>query len=218
MISSLLFWSYVLQRSVCGSPEGFELEVGAAALSAGLLFGAFAFIGAAPAFYQEWSTYRRALLAPLGTVNTDWFVEGTIRCRNRQTHPPAVSFRAHVRRILRTVRADIGACAGLSALALFLRRPACSGSLLTAITVAAWVAIAAGRPFSATKVVPRYFLAALLLCILLAAAGAERVTAPDFRPRSIGFLVVAVCLATLYMTASFVTDSGSSLRRRSRSS
>jgi hypothetical protein len=46
-------------------------------------------------------------------------------------------------------------------------------------------------------------LPVLLLCIPIAAAAAEYVTSPAFRPRIIGTTAIGACLATLYITASF---------------
>ena len=138
------------QRSAHGILEGFELEVGAAAFCR-LALWRVRVHWRSPAFYQEWSTDRRALRAA-GDGEYGLVCRGTmVRCRNRQTHPPAVSFRAHVRRILRTVRADIGACAGLSA----ARAVLATSCLVLAESAdghnGRCVGSPAGRPFRATR-------------------------------------------------------------------
>jgi len=131
-----------------------------------------------------------APFAPLGTVNTDWLVEErwydaeTVKT-HRLLYPFVLTFGEY---FAQYGQISVLVLAFLP-LALFLRRPASFWqSPLRPITVAAWVAIAGLGGLSGRQGRPALFLAALLLCIPLAAAGAERSYGTDFRPRSIGFL------------------------------
>ena len=93
---------------------------------------------------------------------------------------------------------------GCLPLALFLRRPErLALSPLTAISVAAFAAIALWAVIYGDKVVTRYFLPALLLCIPLAARAAENATDRSFRPRYLGIAVIGFAFAVLSMTVSF---------------
>jgi hypothetical protein len=93
---------------------------------------------------------------------------------------------------------------GFLPLAFFMQRPQrLALSPLTAITVAAFVMIAAWPIMYGDKVVPRYFLPALLLCMPLAARGAEHVTDRSFRPRYLGIAVIAFAFISLWLTARF---------------
>src|SRR5262249_37402427 len=93
---------------------------------------------------------------------------------------------------------------GFLPLALFLRRPErVAESPLTAMSVAAFAAIAFWAVTFGDKVVPRYFLPALVLRIPLAARAAENVTDQSFRPRYLGVAVISFSLAVLWLTARF---------------
>ena len=93
---------------------------------------------------------------------------------------------------------------GCLPLALFLRRPErLALSPLTAISVAAFAAIAIWAIIYRDKVVTRYFLPALLLCIPLAARAAENATARSFRPHYLGIAVIGFAFAVLSMSVSF---------------
>jgi hypothetical protein len=174
---------------------------------AGLLFGLFALIGMAPQFIKN-GVLLGAPFAPLGTSFTGWLVvelwydADTVR-HIRMLYPLVLTFGEYF--------AQYGNLSVLVLafvpLAVFLPRPASFWrSPLTAVTLAAWIAIALWAMFQGDKVVMRYILPALILCIPLAAASAERVTAPEFRSRPLRVLVPASCLAALCMTAFFVTN------------
>ena len=93
---------------------------------------------------------------------------------------------------------------GCLPLALFLRRPErLALSSLTAISVAAFAAVAIWAAIYGDKVVTRYFLPALLLCIPLAARAAERATDRSFRPRYLSIAVISFAFAVLSMSVSF---------------
>ena len=203
----LLFWTYA-PAAMRWRPPWKELTTRSLLplLSAGLLFGAFVLIGLAPHFIKN-GVLLSAPLAPLGTGNTDWLV------RERWYDAATV---AHIRILYPFVLtfgeyfAQYGQLSVLVLaflpLALFLQRPKTfRRSPLTAVTAAAWVAIAGWASFQGDKVVTRYLLPVLLLCIPLAAAAAEHVTGRWFRPRVLGTAVIAACFATLYITANFST-------------
>jgi hypothetical protein len=93
---------------------------------------------------------------------------------------------------------------GCLPLVLFLRRPErLALSPLTAVSVAAFAMIATWAVPYGDKVVPRYFLPALLLCIPLAARAAENVTDRSFRPRYLGIAVIFFAFTVLFLTARF---------------
>jgi hypothetical protein len=207
MGSLLLFWTYAPPAIRSRQPwMAFHPRTLMPLISAGLLFGTFAFIGLAPQFVKN-GVLLGVPFAPLGTAFTGWLVVelwydyDTVR-HIRMLYPFVLTFGDY---FAQYGNLSVLVLAFLP-LAVFLPRPASFwNSPLTAITLAAWLAIALWATFQGDKVVMRYILPALLFCIPLAAAAAERVTAPDFHPRTVGLLIVASCLATLYMTAFFVT-------------
>ena len=142
---------------------------------------------------------RSAPAAPRG-----WFGSaGTIRTPSR-TFGCCIRLFSRSATILRSTASSRSWCWRSCRWSLFLPRPASFWhSPLTAITVAAWVAIAGWAIFQGDKVVMRYILPALLLCIPLAAAAGEHVTARWFRPRILGKAVIAAAFATICITASF---------------
>jgi hypothetical protein len=172
-------------------------------LSAGLLFGVFMLIGLAPQFIKN-AVLLNAPLAPIGTAGTNWLVRelwydaGTVR-HIRLLYPFVLTFGEY---FAQYGQLSVLVLAFLP-LALFMPRPASFWhSPLTAITVAAAVAIVVWATFQGDKVVMRYILPVLLLFIPLAAAAAEHVTDPAFRPRLVRTTVIGACLATLTVTAS----------------
>ena len=179
-------------------------------------------IGLAPQFIKN-GVLLGAPLAPLGTTNIDWLMrerwyDATTVSHIRFLYPFVLTFGEY---FAQYGQLSVLVLAFLP-LALFLRRPETfRRSPLTAVTAAAWVAIAGWAGFQGDKVVTRYLLPVLLLCIPLAAAAAEHVTKRSFRPCALGVAVIAACFATLYITANFSTglffplgDSEDSLRAR----
>src|SRR5262249_13270134 len=204
----LLFWTYAPASVRTRRPwQGLSVRSLGPLFSAGLLFGGFTLVGLAPQFIKN-GILLGAPFAPLGTPYTEWLVEDrwygadTVRLI-RLLYPFVLTFGDY---FAQYGQLSVLVLAFLP-LALFLRRPQSFWhSPLAAITVAAWVAIAGWATFQGDKVVTRYILPVLLLCIPLAAAAAEHVTARAFRPRMLGTLVIAACFATLYMTANFSTN------------
>lgn len=175
-------------------------------ISAGLLFGVFALIGLAPHFIKN-GVLLGAPFAPLGTENTGWLVrerwyDAETVTRIRLLYPFVLTFGdywAQYGHLSVLVLAFLP-------LAFFLGRPdSFRRSPLTGVTVAAWVTIAGWATFQGDKVVMRYMLPVLLLCIPLAAAAAEQVTARWFRPRFLGTALIVAGVTTLYITANFST-------------
>ena len=175
-------------------------------ISAGLIFSVFVLIGLAPQFIKN-GVLLGAPLAPLGTTNIDWLMrerwyDATTVSHIRFLYPFVLTFGEY---FAQYGQLSVLVLAFLP-LALFLRRPETyRRSPLTAVTAAAWVAIAGWAGFQGDKVVTRYLLPVLLLCIPLAAAAAEHVTKRSFRPCALGVAVIAACFATLYITAHFST-------------
>lgn len=201
----LLFWTYAPAAFRTWRPwQGLSLRSLIPLFSAGLIFGAFLLLGVAPQVIKNWALLD-APFAPLGTAGTNWLVrelwyDTEAVARIRLLYPFVLTFGEY---FAQYGQISVLALAFLP-LALFMPRPVSYWrSPLTAITVAAVVAIIAWAAFQGDKVVMRYILPVLLLCIPLAAAAAEYVTASAFRPRIVGTTAIAACFATLYITASF---------------
>src|SRR5262245_20464459 len=175
-------------------------------VSASLLFGAFVVIGLAPQLIKN-GVMINAPLAPFDTGGTGWLME---------QHWYDASTVAHIRLIYPFVltfgeyfsqygQLSVLVLAFLPLVVLLPRPPSFWNSPLTAITVAAWVTIAGWAAFQGDKVVTRYIIPVMLMCIPLAAAAAEQVTARGFRPRILGIAVIAASFMTLYIVARFTT-------------
>jgi hypothetical protein len=203
----LLAWNEALQLALAMRGGFSMLRTPVIRLvSTGLVFGAAVLLGLLPQFIKNGLLLGHPF-APISLTENyaSWLVE------ERWYDAATV---AHIRRLYPFVLtfgeyfAQYGQLSVLvlafAPLCLYLRRPQSFwASPLTAISIAAFSAIFMWATWQGDKVVTRYMLPALILCIPLAAAAAEGVTARSFRPRYLGMLVIAASFAALYMTASF---------------
>ena len=201
----MLFWTFAPAPFRTRRPwQGLTLGLLIPLLSAGLIFGAFVLVGVAPHIIKNWILLGWPL-APIATAGIDWLVadrwyDAETVAHIRLLYPFVLTFGEY---FAQYGQLSVLVLAFLP-LSFFLPRPQSFWrSPLTAITVAAVVAIIGWATFQGDKVVMRYILPVLLLCIPLAAAAAEHVTAPTFRPRLVGFAAIVACFATFYITANF---------------
>lgn len=176
------------------------------AVASSSIFGFFVLVGLAPHFVKN-GVLLGMPFAPLhfGGQQTPWFVDElwygpeTV-AHIRLLYPFVLTFGEYFAQYGQLSTLVLGCLP----LALFLRRPErLALSPLTAISVAAFAAIATWAVVYGDKVVTRYFLPALLLCVLLSARAAENATDRSFRPRYLGIVVIGFALAVLSMTAGY---------------
>ena len=180
-----------------------RLNILFALIGAGLAIGFGIVFGLAPHFIKNGVLIGEPF-APLWSASrADWLVE-------ERWYPPSVVMRIRLLYPIVLTFGDYWAQVGnisvlvlaFLPLALYLPRPRPMWRRpLVAVTVAAWLALAAWATMQGDKVVMRYILPALLLCIPLAAAAGERVTKRSFRPRWLGAAVIGSCFVTLGINA-----------------
>jgi hypothetical protein len=168
----LLFWTYAPAAFKTKRPwQGLLPLALVPLLSAGLIFGAFLLLGIATLFIKN-GMLLSAPFAPLGTAGTNWLVrelwyDAATVAYIRLTYPFVITFGEY---FAQYGNLSVLVLAFLP-LALFMPRPdSFWRSPLTAITVAAVIAIIVWATFQGDKVVMRYILPVLLLCVPLAAA------------------------------------------------
>jgi hypothetical protein len=199
----LLFWGHAQQLFELG-PRRLRARI-TPLLLAGFIFAAFTLLGLGPHFLKNGLLLGQPL-APFTLrpeyagwlVNEKWYDSETV-AHIRAFYPFVLTFGEY---FAQYGHLSVIVLAFLP-MALFLPRPkSIWRSPLFAVTVVAWVAIFGWALLQGDKVVMRYILPALLLCIPLPAAAAEHVTAAEFKPKFLGSATTATCLATLYMVGS----------------
>jgi hypothetical protein len=160
------------------------------------------FIGLLPHFVKNWVLLGEPLAPLFSPGRADWLVEDrwytlSVIARIRMLYPFVLTFGEYWAQF-GTLSVLVLAFLPLS----FFLAPARSPwrSPLVAVTTASWVALAAWAAMQGDKVVTRYILPALLLCIPLAAAAAEQASCRCFRPRWLGTATLACCFVALIVT------------------
>ncbi len=209
ILALVLFSWTTLARSLKAVRAGqpFLRSVAAPTIVSGLIFTVAIVAGVVPQFVKNGALLGMPF-APLTLSHSEWFTSEI------WYGPQTV---AHIRLLYPLVLtfgeffAQYGQMSplvlGCLPLLLFVQRPrSVLKSPLIAVSVAAVAMIAAWALMFGDKVVPRYMLPALLLCIPAAARGAEAVTDLSFRPIFLGVVVTVFAATTLWFGARFAAS------------
>jgi hypothetical protein len=205
-ILSLILFSWTALGEAVTSLQAraaFIRKAVAPTLTSGCIFVVAIIAGLMPHFVKN-GVLLGMPIAPLNMpgewfIDERWYGAHTVS-RIRLLYPFVLSFGEYVAQFGHLSPLVLGCLP----LAIFLRRPRrLQHSALTAISVAAFIAIGAWAVQFGDKAVPRYFMPALLLCIPLASRAAENVTDTSFRPRYLSVVVMSFVFAVLFLTARF---------------